>query len=94
MILPFSYMTFVIKDKIELNDPLQKGNIFDPEPFNYIFNRSSCFIHSLDIINDPNMLKYILENFEKTEPMLLELLLYTQTLVKGEENRSMRALPG
>jgi len=45
-------------------------------------------------MNDPNMLKYILENFEKTEPMLLELLLYTQTLVKGEENRSMRALPG
>ena len=77
LILPFSYMTFVIKEKIELDDPLQKGNIFDPEPFNYIFNRSSCFIHSLEIINDPNMLEYILENFEKTDPMFLELLLYT-----------------
>lgn len=27
--LPFSYMSFVIKDKIENKDPLQNGNKFD-----------------------------------------------------------------
>ena len=94
MILPFSYMTFVIKDAIEHKDPLQEGNIFDPEPFNYIFNRSSSFIHSPEIINNPNMLSYILENFEKTDPKILELLLYTQILFKENEMKSLVLLPG
>lgn len=84
MILPFSYMTFVIKDNIEKNDPMQEGNIFDPEPYNYLFNKSSCFIHSPDISNNPNTLAMILENFERTDPELLELLLYIQPLVKKE----------
>ena len=44
--LPFSYMTFVIKDKIERNDIHQRGNIFDPTPYNYIFNKSTCFLES------------------------------------------------
>ena len=37
-------MTFVIKDKIEIGDDLQRGNIFDPEAYNYIFNKSTSFI--------------------------------------------------
>jgi hypothetical protein len=31
-------MTFVIKHKIEIRDELQKGNIFDLEPYNYMLN--------------------------------------------------------
>ena len=49
-------MTFVIKDKIELEDPLQKGNIFDPEPYNYLFNKSTCFFHCPGITNNPRIL--------------------------------------
>ncbi len=42
--LSFSFMTFVIKEKIEQGDVLQKNNIFDPEPYNYIFNKSTSFL--------------------------------------------------
>lgn len=37
-------MTFVILDKIEQGDELQKGNVFDLEPYNYVFNKSNPFI--------------------------------------------------
>jgi hypothetical protein len=37
-------MSFVIKDKIEMEDTLQQNNIFDPEPYNYIFNKSTSFL--------------------------------------------------
>jgi hypothetical protein len=36
-------MTFVIKHKIEINDGLQKGNVFDLEPYNYMLNKGTCF---------------------------------------------------
>ena len=41
--LSFSYMSFVIKDKIEKNDEAQKGNYFDLEPYNYVFNKCTAF---------------------------------------------------
>ena len=45
-------MTFVIKEKIENNDLAALGNIFDPEAYNYIFNRSNCFIDGDFVYND------------------------------------------
>lgn len=42
--MPFSFMNFVIKDKIEIKDPLVKNNIFDPTPYNYLFNNSTAFL--------------------------------------------------
>lgn len=44
--LPFSYMSFVIKDKleIEIKNEIPNTNEFDPEPYNYIFNRSTSFL--------------------------------------------------
>ena len=44
--LPYSYMTFVIKHKIEIDCELQRGNQFDVEPYNYVHNRSTAFIDS------------------------------------------------
>jgi hypothetical protein len=41
--LPFSYMTFVIKDKIEQEDACMVGNHFDPVPYNYVFNKNTAF---------------------------------------------------
>ena len=43
--LSFSYMTFVIKAKHESGKMIlsKKGN-FDFEPYNYILNRSTCFL--------------------------------------------------
>ena len=37
-------MTFVIKDKIEKNDPSISRNLFDPMPYNYIFNKGTSFL--------------------------------------------------
>lgn len=42
--LPFDYMTFVIKDKIECEDDCLQGNHFDPAPYNYVFNRATSFV--------------------------------------------------
>ena len=36
-------MCFVIKDKIEKMDEAQKGNKFDLQPYNYIFNKGTAF---------------------------------------------------
>jgi hypothetical protein len=54
--IPFSYMTFVIKDKIETNCEIQIGNAFDPEPYNYIFNNSTCFLDDEFVENDHSQL--------------------------------------
>ena len=42
--LSFSYLTFVIQDKIENKDPCIEGNVFDLTPYNYIFNMNTAFI--------------------------------------------------
>ena len=46
LMMGFSYMNFVIKDKLEKHDELCKNNLFDITPYNYIFNRSSSFLDS------------------------------------------------
>lgn len=79
--LPFSYMTFVIKDKIERQDKHQEGNIFDPTPYNYVFNKSTSFLDGKTIFIN-KQLSYVLENFERINPIMLELLHYTQDIVK------------
>ena len=46
MALPFSYMSFVVKNSIETKDKTSKIEMFDIEPYNYIFNRSTSFLDS------------------------------------------------
>jgi len=53
--LSFSYMTFVIKAKIESEElVINKKVNFDFEPYNYILNRSTCFLKKDFIENDYN----------------------------------------
>ena len=54
------------------------------------FNKSTCFLDG-KIIHDFNELNYVLENFEKIDPIMLELLHYTQDVVsfKDRLGRSM-----
>ena len=45
MSLPFSYMTFVIKNYLENSQKEQFTQYkFDPEPYNYLLNKSSSFL--------------------------------------------------
>lgn len=69
--LSFSYMSFLIKDKIEIEDIYQKGNVFDPEPYNYVFNRSTCFLDSADSSMNYQEMVNVLQNFYKIDPDLL-----------------------
>jgi len=62
-------MTFVIGQQNEIS------KVFDPEPYNYLLNKSSGIINGLE--NPENFsLKKILECFESKDPHLLELLNY------------------
>lgn len=89
--LPFSYMTFVIKDKIEKEDPSVQDNEFDPEPYNYIFNKSTSFIEGNFVVEDHFQLKKVLTNFEIIEPSNLEILNYTQDInLESDENTDKR----
>jgi hypothetical protein len=74
--LSFSYITFVIKDKIEKNDPSIRKNLFDPMPYNYIFNKSTSFLDGDFVYTDHEQLKHVLKNLNANDPDLLELIVY------------------
>ena len=75
--IPFSYMTFVIKDFIETSsDESREGYLFDSEPYNYLLNKSTSFLDGNFVRMDPAQLQTVLQNFEKLDPQLLDLLHY------------------
>ena len=79
--LPFSYLTFMIKSKIEKNDPCLKTNYFDPVPYDYIFNKGTSFTDGDFVKKDSKQLERVLKNFEEIDPAMLELLIYNQNMV-------------
>ena len=74
MSLSFSYMCFVIKHQLDQNPSLSENNLFDSEPYNYIFNGSTVFLDSPALYNSHIKLKHILSNLEKFDRGLLEIL--------------------
>jgi hypothetical protein len=75
--LSFSYMTFVIKAKIESGKmKLPKKGNFDFEPYNYILNRSTCFLKKEFIENGFQELKTIFKRWLEVEKGLLDLITY------------------
>ena len=78
--MPFCYMTFVILDKIEKKDTSTQLNVFDPVPYNYIYNRRTFFLNSEFVKKDHVMLNYVLNNLQKHDPTLLDLINYTQKI--------------
>ena len=75
--LPFSYMTFVIKQVMEdVTDFTQLS--FDIEPYNYIINGTTCFLDGDMSRKNYLQLSYVLKNFERENVEYLELLHYTK----------------
>jgi len=70
-------MSFVIKDKIEQNDSLQEGNKFDIQPWNYIFNKSTCFIEGQFVVENYRQLDYVLKELAQIDNSHIEILHYT-----------------
>ena len=58
---------------------------FDPTPYNYLFNRGTCFTDGEFVKWDHKQLTRILENFESIDDTLLELLIYTSTFDNIDE---------
>ena len=86
VLLSFSYMSFVIKDKIELQDKCMVHNVFDIEPYNYIFNKRTCFLDDDFVMIDFNQLGRVLSNFEKIDKDLVDLLNYTNKIKNKKHN--------
>jgi len=78
--LSYSYMTFVIKNKIqeESDTYLQDDYLFDLEQYNYIINRKTALTDG-KVTADHDKLQYILKKFEETDPVLLEQIQYYHT---------------
>ena len=79
--MPFNYMTFVIKDQIEKNGVNKEDYLFDLEPYNYIFNKSSSFLDDRNITNNANLLEYVLSHMANRHVDYLEILYYSHSLV-------------
>lgn len=76
MCLPFSYMSFVIKNAIERADKESKIVMFDIEPYNYIFNRSTAFLDSEFVVNNHIVLEQVLKNCNRIDPDIIDSLAY------------------
>lgn len=77
--LPFSYLSFMMASKREdANDRNLVKIKFDPEPYNYIFNRSSSFMDSKLPRNIPRteLLNKSLSQLEKINTKNLSILHY------------------
>ena len=61
--LGFSYLTFVMLEKLNKGDKTAQENEFDPEPYNYLFNKSTVFIDSAFVYKDHKRLGTILNKF-------------------------------
>lgn len=78
MSLPFSYMTFVIKNFIEtVSKETRDKYVFDAEPYNYLLNKSTSFLDGNFVRIDATQLQNILHNFLLLDKGLLEILHYT-----------------
>ena len=80
--LSFSYMTFVIKESIELVGADYNEDIFDHEPYNYLFNRRTAFMDGNFVRNDHNLLSNILTRMYDVDPGYIEQLNYLENVRK------------
>ena len=77
ILLPFSYMTFIIRQKFKDQRTWKLEDYeFDIEQYNFIYDHKSFFTLDEKVCLDHDQLKYILQNFKRTDPILLELLQY------------------
>lgn len=83
--LSFSYMSFVIKDMIERNDPHVKLNQFDIEPYNYLFNKRTSFTDDCALLHIDD-LKEVLDNFSNEGSEMLSILNYTRPIQRETED--------
>ena len=73
MCIGFSYMSFVIKHKLEKRFEAESlANHFDIVPYNYIFNRSTAFLDSEFVADNHLILEEVLRNCWNTDPDVID----------------------
>lgn len=55
-------MSFIIAQKIELDQVDFSRKIFDPEPYNYIYFKGTGFTDGSFVRDDPRHLEFVLKN--------------------------------
>lgn len=60
--------------------------MFDPEPYNYVFNKSTSLLDGQFVEEDHIQLENVLRNFNELNPIMLELLHYTQALISQSDD--------
>ena len=89
-ILGYSYLSFVIKDKIESKDITVQSKEFDITPYNYIFNKSTSLIDSNLILNlNPRYFRRILNDIKNYDKAYLNQLNYVETNSSGKKYSSL-----
>lgn len=78
-------MTFTIKKAIEMNDADVVGNVFDLEPYDYIFNNRNCFMDGQMTRSDPSRLKTVISELEKMDVDYLQQLFFVGDRSKDDE---------
>lgn len=86
--LGFSYMSFVIKDKIEKGNPFDFDFIFDKDGYDYIFNKSTSFLDGIFVRFNHIELDFVIKNLEKIDVDYLEILNYIQDVEYCECQKS------
>lgn len=84
-------MTFVIKEKLEDENPRTKFS-FDLEAYNYIFNKTTCFLDGNLIRKNYLELAYVLKNLNQINVINLELLHYTQSKKRDNDEVTLSNL--
>lgn len=76
--MPFSYVTFMIRDKLDLEKEQEriKNFQFNMHPFNYVFNKSSGFMDGNLVTDDHLRLNRVLDQISRISNMHLGILNY------------------
>ena len=59
-----------------MNDPDVIGNVFDLEPYNYVYNNRNCFIDGQMTRSIPSRLKMVIDELEKMNVDYLQQLYF------------------
>ena len=65
----------------ELDSYENEDYLFDQEQYNYVMGKKTA-LHDETLMNNSEMLAFVLKNFSETNPLLLEQLQY-QCMEKG-----------
>jgi hypothetical protein len=82
--MSFSYMTFVIQEKIisietgDIGEDILLNQGFDVEAFNYILDKDNCFVDGSLAKANFLKLQQIFKSIKEVDPVYLELLHYSR----------------